>query len=206
MAALTYGILGGSFDPIHLGHVAAAEAALRRRGLAAVFLIPAGHAPHKPPCEASFADRLEMARLGARGRPGLHVLDLEGARPGPSFTIDTLEELRRLHPGAAFELLVGADMLKDLPHWRRAREIVDSALVVGFGRPGAAADGARRAFEAAFGPGRHAWLDLDPVPASSTDVRRRLAAGEPLGGLLDPAVEAFIRARGLYGAGVGMGG
>jgi nicotinate-nucleotide adenylyltransferase len=205
MAALRYGILGGSFDPIHLGHIAAAEAALRRRGLAAVFLIPAGSAPHKPPCEASFADRLEMARLAAQGHPGLTVLDLEGARGGPSYTVDTLEELKRRHPGAAFELLVGADMLKDLPHWRRAPEVVAGALVVGFGRPGAGAAVARKAFEEAFGPDRHVWLDLDPVKASSTEVRRRLAAGEPVRGLLDPAVEAFIRARGLYGA-RGMGG
>jgi len=201
MAALTYGILGGSFDPIHAGHIAVALVALRHRVLEAVLLIPAGQAPHKARSEASFADRLEMARRAARGRAGLQVLDLEGARKGPSFTVETLEELRRERPGAAFELLVGADMLKDLPQWRRAKEIVGMALVVGFGRPGTAAEAARHAFEQAFGPGRHAWLPFDPIPVSSTEVRRRLALGEAVGDLLDPSVEAFIRSRGLYGTG-----
>jgi nicotinate-nucleotide adenylyltransferase len=196
---LRYGILGGSFDPIHLGHTAAAEAVLARRGLDAVLLVPAGHAPHKGSCAAPFADRMEMARLAVRGRARLEVLDLEGARGGISYTIDTLEELRRLRPRAAFELLVGADMLADLPAWRRAEEVVSAAIVVGFGRPGAASEAARQRFGGAFGRGRHVWLDFDAVPVSSTEIRRRLSAGEPVGGLLDPAVEAFLRGRGLYG-------
>jgi nicotinate-nucleotide adenylyltransferase len=170
------------------------------RGLSAVLLMPAGQAPHKRGCVASFPERLEMARLAIRGRAGLEVLDLEGVRGGISYTIDTLAELRRLRPGGAFELLVGADMLADLPTWRRAEEVVSGALVVAFGRPGEAAEAARRRFEAAFGPGRHVWLDNESLPVSSTEVRRRLAAGEPVAGLLDPAVEAFIRGRGLYGA------
>ena len=198
---MAYGILGGSFDPIHVGHVAAAEAVLAHRGLEKVFLVPAGQAPHKGDAGASFEHRLEMARLAARGRAGLEVLDLEGRRPGPSYTVDTLAELRRLHPGASFELLVGADMLADLPRWRRAREVVEAAVVVAFGRPGEAADQARQTFEAAFGAGRHVWLELEPVAVSSSDLRRWLAAGEPVEGLLDPAVEAYIRDRGLYGTG-----
>jgi nicotinate-nucleotide adenylyltransferase len=202
---LRYGILGGSFDPIHLGHTAAAEAVLAVRGLDAVLLIPAGQAPHKGGCAAPFADRLEMARIAVGGRAGLEVLDLEGVRGGTSYTIDTLEELRRLRPGASFELLVGADMLADLPLWRRAQEVVADALVVGFGRPGAASEAARRRFDEAFGPGRHVWLDFEALPVSSTEVRRRLHAGEPVGGLLHPAVEAFIRGHGLYGAGRAAG-
>jgi nicotinate-nucleotide adenylyltransferase len=197
---LRYGILGGSFDPIHLGHTAAAESVLARRKLDAVLLVPAGQAPHKGGCAASFAERLEMARLATRGRAGLEVLDLEGVRGGTSYTIDTLAELRRLRPGASFELLVGADMLADLPTWRRAEEVVSGALVVAFGRPGAASETARRRFEEAFGAGRHIWLEFEALPVSSTEVRRRLAAGEPLKGLLDPSVEAFIRGQGLYGA------
>jgi len=196
---LRYGILGGSFDPIHLGHTVAAEAVLAKRGLSAVLLVPAGQAPHKAGCVASFADRLEMARLAVRGRAGLEVLDVEGVRGGTSYTIQTLEELRRLRPGALFELLVGSDMLLDLPSWRRAEEVVSGALVVGFGRPGTTSEAARRRFEEAFGPGRHVWLDFDALEISSTEVRRRLAAGEAATGLLDPLVEAFIRGRGLYG-------
>jgi nicotinate-nucleotide adenylyltransferase len=203
---LRYGILGGSFDPIHLGHTAAAEAVLARRGLEAVLLVPAGQAPHKGRCVASFAERLEMARLAVRGRSGLEVSDREGVRRGTSYTIDTLEELRRERPGAAFELLVGADMLADLPGWRRAGEVVALAVVVGFGRPGAESEAARRRFAEAFGPGRHVWLDFEARDVSSTRIRERLAAGKPVGGLLDPAVEAYIRGRGLYGAGPRGGG
>ena len=201
MAAVTRGILGGSFDPVHLGHVAAAEAALRLRRLDGVFLVPTGLAPHKAPGAAPFEDRLAMAKLAAKGHPGLEVLDIEGRRPGPSYTVDTLAELRRAYPGAGFELLVGADMLLDLPTWKRAEEVVQAARVVAFGRPGSASDAARKAFDAAFGPGRHVWLDFAPLAVSSTDVRRRLAAGQPVAGLLDPAVEAYIRSRGLYGTG-----
>jgi nicotinate-nucleotide adenylyltransferase len=141
-----------------------------------------------------------MARLAVRGHPGLEVLDLEGRRPGPSYTVDTLAELRGSYPEVAFELLVGADMLLDLPAWHRAGEVVRAAQVVAFGRPGSASEAARKAFDAAFGPGRHVWLDFEPLPISSTDVRRRLLAGQPVAGLLDPGVEGFIRSRGLYGA------
>lgn len=201
MAVVTYGVLGGSFDPIHLGHVAAAEAVLRLRGLDQVLLVPTGQPPHKPPLAASFDHRLAMARLAAEGRKGLSVIDLEGRRPGPSYTVDTLRELRRLHPGTAFELLVGADMLLDLPRWHRAEEVVREARIVAFGRPGSASEAARVAFEAAFGRDRHVWLEFSPLEVSSTGIRKRLLAGEPVRGLLDPAVEAYIRAHGLYRVG-----
>jgi nicotinate-nucleotide adenylyltransferase len=198
---VAYGLLGGSFDPIHLGHVAAAEAVLRLRLLDQVLLVPTGQPPHKPPLAASFDHRLAMARLAAKGRKGLSVSDLEGRRPGPSYTVDTLRELRRLHRGTAFELLVGADMLLDLPRWHRAEEVVREARIVAFGRPGAASEAARGAFEAAFGRVRHVWVELSPMEVSSTGIRQRLLAGEPVRGLLDPAVEAYIRAHGLYGVG-----
>jgi nicotinate-nucleotide adenylyltransferase len=200
VAAVRLGLLGGSFDPIHAGHIAVAEAALRLRHLDRVLLVPAGQAPHKARGGAPFEHRLAMTRLAAEGHPGLDVLDLEGRREGPSYTVDTLRELRRLHPGAELELLVGADMLEDLPRWREAAEVVRLVQVVGFGRPGASPDGARQAFDKAFGPGRHAWLDLEPADISSTEIRRRLGAGEAVQGLLDPRVEAYTRKNGLYGA------
>lgn len=200
---MTHGVLGGSFDPIHLGHIAAAEAARRLRGLDRVFLVPAGQAPHKAPLAASFEHRLAMARLSVGERNGLEVLDLEGRRPGPSYTADTLAELHRLYPRARFELLVGADMLLDLPSWRRAAEVTRDARIVAFGRPGAGSEAARLAFDAAFGPGSHVWLDFNPLDVSSTEIRRRLALGESARGLLDLAVEAYVLAHGLYRGGGG---
>jgi len=192
------GIYGGSFDPVHKGHIAAAAEVRRRRDLARVHLVPAARPPHKPPCGAPFPDRVAMARLAIAGQPGLAVLDAEGRRPGESFTIDTVEELRRSRPGLELELLVGADMLADLPGWRRARELVAGVRVVAFGRPGTDADAARAVFEKAFGPEAYVWLDLEPLAVSSSEIRRRIAAGEPVTGLLDPAVEAYIFDRGLY--------
>jgi nicotinate-nucleotide adenylyltransferase len=200
------GVLGGSFDPVHRGHLAAAEAALRLRGLAAVLLVPAGEAPHKRAEPAPFEHRLAMARLAIEGHEGLKVLDLEGRRPGPSYTVDTLAELHRLYRGERFELLVGADMLRDLPTWRRAAEVVSAATIVAFGRPGSASEAARKAFDAAFGEGRHVWIEFTPLDASSSEVRRRLKAKEPVQELLDPRVERYIRRFGLYGTGGAAGG
>jgi nicotinate-nucleotide adenylyltransferase len=195
------GIYGGSFDPIHRAHLAVAEAARIGRDLDRVAFVPAASPPHKQGgCAASFEDRLAMVRLALEGRPGLEVCDLEGRREGPSYTIDTVEALRRERPGDRFELLVGADMLADLPSWHRARELVSALPVVAFERPGEDLEAARDAFRAAFGP---VGLETVPVPlleVSSTEIRRRLAAGESAGPFLDPRVLEFLLRRGLYGS------
>jgi nicotinate-nucleotide adenylyltransferase len=192
-----FGIYGGSFDPVHVGHVATAEGVRAARGLDGIFLIPADAPPHKGGCLAPFADRLEMVRLAVAGHEGLEVLDLEGGR-APSYTVDTVAALRDEHPAAELELLVGADMLEDLPRWRRVDELLAMVRVVAFDRPGVDAAAAQAAFRARFGPGSFLWLDLPPVDASSTEIRRRLAAGEPVEEWLDPAVRAYIRRHGLY--------
>lgn len=185
------GILGGSFDPIHLGHVAAAETLRDRRRLERVFLIPAASPPHKRDgCVAPFPDRVAMVRLATAGREGLAVLDLEGYRPGPSYTIDTVAELQGAYPGADLELLVGADMLADLPNWHRTAELQALVAVVGFARPGTPRPGLK---------GAHDWVEIPPIAVSATEVRRRLAAGEDATELLDPAVFTYIRRKSLYG-------
>ena len=195
------GIFGGSFDPIHVGHVVAAAGALRARGLKRVSLIPAGQPPHKKTgCVASFQDRLQMARLAVEGVDGLEVLDLEGRRTGPSYSVETVETLQTEHPGVEWELLVGADMLADLPSWCRASELVARVCVVAFARPNADAERARAAFRAAF-PGREAaFLELPVVEASGTEIRRRLGEGLPVEGLLSPTVERYLREKRLYEA------
>jgi len=200
---LRYGIFGGSFDPIHRGHVAAAEAVLRARGLDRIFLVPAARPPHKPAGPAApFEERIALARLAAGDRTGLEVIEIEGQRPGPSYTVDTLAALKRLHPGAEFELLVGADMLEDLPRWRRARELVAGlAAVVAFAKPGASSQLARERFAGAFGAGRLVWLGIAVLEASSTRIRSNLAAGRSVEALLDPQVFTRILEKGLYGVG-----
>ena len=195
------GIFGGSFDPIHVGHVAVAAGALRARGLERVSLIPAGQPPHKVTgCVASFLDRLAMVRLAVEGHDGLDVLDLEGRRPGPSYSVDTVEALLAEHPGVEWELLVGADMLADLPSWRRAAELVEQVRVVAFGRPDADARRARAVFAATFPGHEAAFLELPLVDASGTEIRRRLGEGLSVEGLLSPLVERYLREKRLYEA------
>ena len=185
------GILGGSFDPVHLGHLALAEAARDRLGLDRVLLVVAAAQPLKPAGPAAAAeDRYAMVRLAVRGRRGLEASDLEIRRPPPSFTIDTLREVRRQFPDAAeVVLLLGADALEEFPRWREIGAVRTLARVVACPRPGAPAPA-----------GADEVLAAETPEVSSTEVRRRAAAGEPLAGLVPEDVEAYIRERRLYGA------
>lgn len=193
------GLYGGSFDPIHNGHVAAANEVLHRRALDRVVFVPAGEPPHKEGgCVAPFEDRLAMARLAAAPLHGLEVHDGEGRRAGPSYSVETLREWRRDHPGDVVELLVGADMLADLPTWREAPAIVKNAMVVAFARPGFDLAGALATFEAAFGSGHAVVVEIPLVAASSSEIRRRLGAGLPVFGMVPPEVEAYLTERRLY--------
>jgi len=193
------GLYGGSFDPIHRGHLAAAEEVLHRRALDRLILVPAARPPHKPEgCVASFEDRVAMARLAAAPVHGLEVWDGEGRRSGPSYFVDTIRAWRAEHPDDELEMLVGADMLADLPRWKDAPAIVKNCLVVGFARPGADPADALAAFERALGPGRAVLLEIPLVPASSTEIRRLCAAGRSVGELVPPEVAAYMAERGLY--------
>ena len=190
------GILGGSFDPIHMGHEALARAAL---GVVDhVMFNVAAHPPHKQPCVAPFADRVAMARLVADRDPRFGVSDIEGRREGPSYTFYSVTELSRQRPDDRFALIVGADMLADLPRWHRAHELVALVEVVAVARPGIDAKQAEEAFLGAFDGRTLRWLEFEITKASSTEARRRLGRGEGVEGLLDPAVEGYIRERGLY--------
>ena len=201
------GVLGGTFDPVHLGHVAAAEGAARTLGLSRVIIVPAGVNPHKPVGpKAAAADRLAMARLAVEGVAGLEVSDVETRREGPSYTVDTVRELAREEgAGTGIFFLLGTDALRDLPTWRDVEGIFRVAEPAVVERPGAGeidwealsrslpGDVARRA--------RANVVRLERgIDVSSTEVRRRLAAGESVAGLLAPGVELYIREHGLYGA------
>jgi len=193
------GIYGGSFDPIHSGHVAAAEAVLHRRALDRLFFVPAASPPHKPGgCEASFEDRVAMARLAAAPEHGLDVLDIEGEREGPSYTVDTLRAFQAAHPEDHLELLVGADMLDDFPNWREPGAILELVQLVAFARPGAVLGPGQQRFTAAFGEGRAAIVEIPAISVSSTEVRARLRKSKSITDLVPKAVEAYIRERHLY--------
>lgn len=197
-------LFGGSFDPVHRGHLFAAEAARKAFELDRVLLVPAARSPHKGQApHASGEERARLLEIAIADRPWLSVSRLELERGGPSYTLDTVRGLRREHPGAELFLVIGADHLAQLPEWRGAEELlalVRPIVVHRGGDPRARI----RALEGRLVPARIRALEqglvlLPPVEVSATDLRARLARGEDPGPDLPPGVLAEIQARGLYG-------
>lgn len=190
------GVFGGAFDPPHLVHRALAQRALQQLGLQALHVVPTGQAWHKARTLTAAPHRLAMCRLAFADLPGVVVDARELQRPGPSYTADTLEELRRLHPHAELLLLIGADQWRALPTWHRWRDVLALATPVVAARPGAAP-----------GPGPDGrppqTLPWPPRDVSSTAVRAAVAAGadeEALRALVPAAVARYIVEHGLYRA------
>jgi nicotinate-nucleotide adenylyltransferase len=188
------GIFGGSFDPVHLGHLQVAERARDQLALDEVRFIPARTQPLKPEGpRAALEDRVAMLRAAIAGRAGF-TLDLrELDRPGPSYTIDTLRALRLERPRDELFLLIGADAARDLPRWREGSELGRFATLVAV---------PRRGVEASALPAGVTLLDMPPVDISATAIRAAASAGRPLGGQVPEAVAGYIAARGLYRTGV----
>jgi len=198
------GILGGTFDPIHLGHLIPAIYAFNHLRLDRLLLIPSASPVHRPRHHpASSADRLHMCRLAAAAAPGLEASDLEVDRPEPSYTVLTLRRLRdSLGAEAALVLLVGEDNLASLHTWREVSTIFDLATVALLPRPGCGEMDLSPLREAV---GEEAVAGLlarrvpsPEVPVSATDVRRRLRQGEAITGLVPASVAAYIAEVGLY--------
>jgi nicotinate-nucleotide adenylyltransferase len=192
------GLMGGTFDPIHQGHLEAAAAALVCAHLDEVLLVPAGTPPHKAATRASADDRLQMTRLAASGRTGIGVWDWEAKRPGPSYTVDTLRAFRAERPADEPFLILGWDAARDLRSWKEPGEVLGLAKLVVVGRPGLDSPTAEDLRRVGIDPER-TILCMTPTPdVAATTVRRRAATGEPLEDLLPPAVLDYIRDRGLY--------
>lgn len=184
------GVFGGSFDPVHHGHLIVAEAARRALGLAELRFIPAREQPFKEGGHgASAADRLAMLQLAIEGAPGLVADARECRRAGPSYTIDTLRELRTEFPGAELSLVVGADAARDFPMWRESAAILELAALVVLTRPGAPVP------DDHFG-GR--LLRVPTIDISATEIRERVRAGESIRFLVPDAVARYIADRRLY--------
>ncbi|HEX6644818.1 MAG TPA: nicotinate-nucleotide adenylyltransferase [Gemmatimonadales bacterium] len=189
------GLFGGSFDPVHHGHLIVARVASEVLGLEEVRFVPAQQQPFKVGKHgAPAAHRAAMVELAIRDAPGLALERIELDRPGTSYTVDTLRALREREPGREFALLLGADAAADLPAWREADAIPTLAKIVVFGRAGAP-----RA------PLASAWREID-VPAleiSATDIRRRVRGGLPIRYWVPDAVAGYVAAHGLYQDGEG---
>jgi nicotinate-nucleotide adenylyltransferase len=184
------GLFGGSFDPVHHGHLIVARAALEQLALAEVRFIPAREQPFKQGRHrAAAADRAEMLRLAIADEPGFRIDPLELDRPGPSYTVDTLRQLTAREPSRTFILLLGADAAREFTGWREAPAIPALAEVVVLVRANE---------ETAGGPDGARRLVVPAVDVSATDVRRRVAAGLSIRYLVPDAVAGHIAARGLY--------
>lgn len=197
------GILGGTFNPPHLGHLAIARHALSELRLQRVALMPAGTPPHKPvERDPGCEHRLAMCRLLVDGCDGLTVCALETERDGPSYTVDTLTAIHASHPQAELTLIVGADIASTLPAWREPRRLLGLATLAVAARPGSR----RRAVLEGLGTlGEDARVDFLHAPTidvSSSQARERALAGKPIGELVGDAVAGYIAEHGLYGAGV----
>ena len=195
------GILGGTFDPIHYGHLAIADAARDALGLERVILIPAG----RPWLKAGrrvvdSAHRLAMARLGVAGRDGFEVSAMEVERPGPTYTVDTLVQLRQeLGDDAALHLILGMDSIRELGRWREPERLFDLCRIVAVSRPNTpdvSPNELAREFPTSLGKlsvARGPMLDI-----SATEIRRRVSEGASISEFVPPGVERYILANGLY--------
>ena len=186
------GVLGGSFDPPHEGHLALARAAARQLGLDQVLLVPAWAPPHKPGGPTIPAERrLAMVRAAIADDPLLGVSTVELERAGTSYTAETLEHLAAAHPGADLWFIMGADQLEGFAGWERPERIVQLARLAVAWRPGAG-DPAMEHLAGPVAAGRIDVIDMPEVPISSTEVRERLQAGRDITGLVPPGVAPML--------------
>lgn len=194
------GVLGGTFDPPHEGHLTLARAARQQWGLERVLWVLTPAPPHKRGQRLTpLEHRLAMVQLALQGEPAFELSRVDIDRPPPHYAVDTLRLLARQYPAAGLIYLMGADSLRDLPLWHRAAEFVAScARVAVLPRPGVDLD--LNVLEQRL-PGLRAkvrWLEAPPMAVSSSEIRRRLAQGQTVEGLLPPAVAAYIVQHGLY--------
>ena len=197
------GVLGGTFDPVHYGHLLLAESAREQCRLDQVWLLPTAAAPHKQRQSTSTAHhRIEMLKLAIGGHPALHVSSLEVDRGGVSYTVDTLSIIREQHPDAELFFLMGGDSLEDLPHWRQPHRILELAIPVVVRRAGWPEPN-YDALKHLVTPQRLASISqcqvvMPVIELASTEIRRRVGNRESIRYRTPRAVEKYIETHGLY--------
>jgi nicotinate-nucleotide adenylyltransferase len=194
------GVLGGTFDPIHHGHLVAAQEAHYQLALDLVLFVPAGNPPHKPVRPISAAEhRLRMVELAIAGKDEFDLSQVDVDRPGPCYTVDTLALLREeWGPDPSFFFIEGSDSLAEITTWYQPHRLIQLSELAVVQRPGAELDLDR--LEEAL-PGlseRLHWVQMPQLEISSSDLRARVRKGRPISHLLPERVEAYIREQGLY--------
>jgi nicotinate-nucleotide adenylyltransferase len=196
------GVFGGTFDPVHLGHLILAEQCREQAVLDKVLFVPAARPPHKlEGVITSFDHRAEMLSFAIAGHPQFRVDDLEKNRPGPSYTVETLEELRRRQPDDQFFLVIGSDTLCELATWRQPERIVQLAALLVVNRPGwppPSADQIRETL-GADKPVQMQTIEAPLIDIASRDIRSRVAERRTIRYLVPRAVEEYIKDKHLYG-------
>jgi nicotinate-nucleotide adenylyltransferase len=186
--------MGGTFDPVHHGHLSAASEVAARFGLDEVVFVPTGSPWQKSHRDVSPAeDRYLMTVIATASNPRFSVSRIDVDRPGPTYTIDTLRDLRRAHPDAALSFITGADALAQILGWHAADELFELAHFIGVSRPG---------FEpvdlTGFPEGAVTLLEVPALAISSSDCRARVAAGDPIWYLVPDGVVQYVDKRSLY--------
>jgi len=198
---LRLGILGGTFNPLHIAHLICAQEAHLQLGLDRVLLIPAAQSPHKPLDEddPGAEHRLAICRLAVADDPRFEVSPIEVERPGPSYTVDTLEELHSREPDSELYLIVGGDVAAGLPTWREPERVLSLARLAVAKRRGTARTSIEEALRSLHGGERTVFFAMPRIGISSTDIRRRVLMREPIKYLVPDAVASYIGQHRLYG-------
>ncbi|MBI1904048.1 MAG: nicotinate-nucleotide adenylyltransferase [Planctomycetia bacterium] len=197
------GVFGGTFDPVHLGHLLLAESCRESCRLDRVWFVPAGQPPHKTNHALTPAEkRIEMLKLAIGGHEAFDICRLEIDRPGPSYSYETLAAIRQQQPGAELFFLMGSDSLADLPTWREPAKICELAELVVVRRAGAEGPDWSRieglASKDRIDRFRRGAVEMPLVDIKSRDIRRRVAEGRSIRFMTPRAVEVYVQAQGLY--------
>ena len=187
------GLLGGMFDPIHIGHLRAAEIVREALELDEVVFVPAGVPPHRERPAAAGLDRYAMVALATSAHRAFVPSDVELAREGPSYTVETVAQLRAQHPGAEVVLIVGSDNLPMIAEWREPERLLELCTVAVVERPGSAPVPA-----GALPPTRLHRVEGTALPVASRDLRERIRSGRSVRHLVPDGVADYIDKRGLY--------
>ena len=197
------GVLGGTFDPVHNGHLHIAHALRTALDLDRVLWVPAGRPPHKSgQIVSKDRDRLAMLELALAGSPHDEISRIDIDRSGPSYTADTLEFLANRFTPARLFFLMGEDSLRDLPSWHDPERILRVAELAVAGRPGVEADLESVASQVPAVRNRVHVVPIEEIAISSSDIRRRVREHQSIAGLVPAPVEAYIQEHGLYAGGL----